>query len=353
MRRFFARPACKVLLDYGHRVVPRGGHMQRREFITLVGFSAVAWPIDTWAQQTSKVWRVGMLETTSETLNAPNVNAFRRGLRELGYVEGQNLIIEYRSGEGRIERFPDLAVELVRLKVDVLVTRGTPAALAAKNVTTTIPIVMAAIGEPVGTGVVGSLAQPGGNVTGLSAFVNELAAKRIEIMREIVPKISRMAMIDNMGNASVPAAWDETKKATLAFGIQPLLYDVREPGDIGAAFDAAVAQHVDAITVGNDSVFITRRLRVVELAAKHHLPAIYATREFVDAGGFLSYAAHYPDLYRRAASYVEKIFKGAKAGDLPVEQPTKLELVINIKTAKALGLDVPFHLQQRADEMIE
>jgi len=327
--------------------------MQRREFITLVGFSAVAWPIDTWAQQTSKVWRVGMLETTSETLNAPNINAFRRGLRELGYVEGQNLIIEYRSGEGRIERFPDLAVELVRLKVDVLVTRGTPASLAAKNATTTIPIVMAAIGEPVGTGMVGSLAQPGGNVTGLSAFVNELAAKRVEIMREIVPKISRMAMIDNMGNASVPAAWDETKKATLAFGIQPLLYDVRKPEDIGAAFDAAVAQRADATTVGNDTVFTTSRLRVVELAAKHHLPAIYATREFVDAGGFLSYAAHYPDLYRRAASYVDKIFRGAKAGDLPVEQPTKLELVINIKTAKALGLDVPFHLQQRADEMIE
>jgi ABC-type uncharacterized transport system substrate-binding protein len=327
--------------------------MQRREFITLVGFSAVAWPIDTWAQQTSKVWRVGMLETTSETLNAPNINAFRRGLRELGYVEGQNLIIEYRSGEGRIERFPDLAVELVRLKVDVLVTRGTPASLAAKNATTTIPIVMAAIGEPVGTGMVGSLAQPGGNVTGLSAFVNELAAKRVEIMREIVPKISRMAMIDNMGNASVPAAWDETKKATLAFGIQPLLYDVRKPEDIGAAFDAAIAQHADALTVGNDSVFITSRLRVVELAAKHQLPAIYATREFVDAGGLLSYAAHYPDLYRRAASYVDKIFRGAKAGDLPVEQPTKLELVINIKAAKALGLDVPFHLQQRADEMIE
>jgi putative tryptophan/tyrosine transport system substrate-binding protein len=327
--------------------------MRRREFITLVGFSAVAWPIGVWAQQTSKVWRVGMLETTSETLNAPNVNAFRRGLQQLGYVEGQNLIIEYRSGEGRIERFPELAAEMVRLKLDVIVTRGTPAALAAKNATTAIPIVMAAIGEPVGTGMVGNLAQPGGNVTGLSAFVNELAAKRIEIMREIVPKISRMAMIDNMGNASVPAAWDETKKAALAFGIQPLLYDVREPGDIGAAFDAAVAQNVDALTVGNDSVFITSRLRVVELAAKHHLPAIYATREFVDAGGFLSYAAHYPDLYRRAASYVDKIFRGAKAGDLPVEQPTKLELVINIKTAKALGLDVPFHLQQRADEMIE
>jgi putative ABC transport system substrate-binding protein len=327
--------------------------MRRREFITLVGFSAVAWPVGALAQQTSKVWRVGMLETTSETLNAPNVNAFRRGLQELGYVEGQNFIIEYRSGEGRIERFSELAAELVRLKVDVLVTRGTPAALAAKNATTTIPIVMAAIGEPVGTGMVVSLARPGGNVTGLSAFVNELVAKRVEIMREIVPKISRMAMIDNMGNASVPPQWDEMRRATLALGIQPQLYDVRKPEGIGAAFDAAIAQHADALTVGNDSVFIAGRLQVVELAGKHHLPAIYASREFVDAGGLLSYAAHYPDLYRRAASYVDKIFKGAKAGNLPVEQPTKLELVINIKAAKALGLDVPFHLQQRADEMIE
>src|SRR4029450_11082538 len=177
----------------------------------------------------------------------------------------------HAPADGHGERFPDLARGLVRLKVDLIVTRGTPAALAAKNATATIPIVMAAIGEPVGTGMIVSLAQPGGNVTGLSAFVTVLTAKRVEIMREIVPKIARMAMIDNMGNSSVPAAWDETKKATLAFGIQPLLYDVREPGDIGAAFDAAVAQHVDAITVGNDSVFITSRLRVVGLACKHQL----------------------------------------------------------------------------------
>src|SRR5262245_18095609 len=294
-----------------------------------------------------------MLETTSETLNAANVDAFRREMRQLGYVEGQNLIIEYRSGEGRIERFSELAVELVRLKVDILVTRGTPAALAAKNTTTAIPIVMAAIGEPIGTGMVGSLAQPGGNVTGLSAFVNELVAKRIEIITEIVPKISRMAMIDNLGNTSVPPQWDEMKRVTLALGIQPPLYDIRKPEDIGAAFAAAIAQRADATTAGNDSVFIASRLQVVELAAKHHLPAIYASREFVDAGGMLSYAAHYPDLYRRAASYVDKIFRGAKAGELPVEQPTKLELVINLKTVKALGLGVPFHLQQRADEMIE
>jgi putative tryptophan/tyrosine transport system substrate-binding protein len=329
------------------------GCVRRRDFIRAVASSAVAWPLGALGQQTSKVWRVGMLETTSATLNAVNVDAFRRGLRQLGYVEGQNLIIEYRSGEGRIDRFPELAAEMVRLKVDIIVTRGTPAALAAKNATATIPIVMAAIGEPLGTGIVLSLAQPGGNVTDLSAFVNELAAKRIEIMREIVPKILRMAMIDNMGNASVPPQWDEIKRATLAFGIQPQLYDVRRPEDIGPAFDAAIAQQVDALTVGNDSVFIASRLRVVELAAKHRLPAIYATREFVDAGGLLSYAANYPDLYRRSTSYIDKIFKGAKPGELPVEQPTKLELIINIKTAKALGLDVPFHIQQRADEMIE
>ena len=239
------------------------------------------------------------------------------------------------------------------IQLEVVVTRGTPAALAAKNATATIPIVMAAIGEAVETGMVVSLAQPGGNVTGLNAFVTELTAKRVEIMREIVPKISRMAMIDNMGNASVPQQWDEIKRATLAFGIQAQLYDVRRPEDIGPAFDAATAQRIDALAVGTDSVFIASLLRVVELAAKHRLPAIYATREFVDAGGLLSYGAHYPDLYRRAASYVDKIFKGAKPGELPVEQPTKLELVINIKTAKTLGLDVPFHLQQRADEMIE
>ena len=326
--------------------------MKRREFITLLGGAAAMWPFDALAQQTSKVWRVGMLDTTSATLN-PNVDAFRRELRQLGYVEGQNLIIEYRSGEGRIERFPELAVELVRLKVDVVVTRGTPAALAAKNASATIPIVMAAIGEPVETGMVVSLAQPGGNVTGLSAFVNELTAKRIEIMREIVPKISRMAMIDNMGNTSVPPQWDEMKRATLALGIQPQLYDVRKPEGIGPAFDAAIAQHADALTVGNDSVFIAGRLRVVELAAKHRLPAIYATREFVDAGGLLSYGAHYPDLYRRAANYVDKIFKGAKPGDLPVEQPTKLELVINLKTATALDLAIPKSLLTAADEVIE
>ena len=277
--------------------------IKRRKFLTLFGGAVLAWPLAVRAQPMAKVWHVGMLETTAATLNATNLDAFKQALRQLGYIEGQNLIVEYRSGDGHIERFPQLAAELVRLNVDIIITRGTPAALAAKKATATIPIVMAAIGEPVETGMVASLARPGGNVTGLSAFVTELTAKRIEIMREVIPQLSRMALIDNMANRSVPAQWDETKRAAFALGIQPQLYDVRKAEDIERAFSSAIAQRVNALSVGNDSVVIANRIQVVQLAAKHRLPAIYATRDFVDAGGLLSYAAHYPDLYRRAAAY--------------------------------------------------
>ena len=327
--------------------------IKRRKFFTLFGGAVLAWPLAVRAQPMAKVWHVGMLETTAATLNATNLDAFKQALRQLGYIEGQNLIVEYRSGDGHIERFPQLAAELVRLNVDIIITRGTPTALAAKEATATIPIVMAAIGEPVETGMVASLARPGGNVTGLSAFVTELTAKRIEIMREVIPQLSRMALIDNMANRSVPAQWDETKRAAFALGIQPQLYDVRKAKDIERAFSSAIAQRVNALSVGNDSVVIANRIQVVQLAAKHRLPAIYATRDFVDAGGLLSYAAHYPDLYRRAAAYVDKIFKGAKPADLPVEQPTKFEIVVNLKAASALGLTVPSTLLARADEVIE
>ena len=327
--------------------------IKRRKFLTLFGGAVLAWPLAVRAQPMAKVWHVGMLETTAATLNATNLDAFKQALRQLGYVEGQNLIVEYRSSDGHIERFPQLATDLIRLNVDIIITRGTPAALAAKKATATIPIVMAAIGEPVETGMVASLARPGGNVTGLSAFVTELTAKRIEIMREVIPQLSRMALIDNMANRSVPAQWDETKRAAFALGIQPQLYDVRKAEDIERAFSSAIAQRVNALSVGNDSVVIANRIQVVQLAAKHRLPAIYATRDFVDAGGLLSYAAHYPDLYRRAAAYVDKIFKGAKPTDLPVEQPTKFEMVVNLKAASALGLTVPSTLLARADEVIE
>ena len=326
--------------------------MRRREFIALAT-GAAALPLAARAQQAGKVWRVGMLDTTSAALNAKNIDAFRAGMRALGYVEGQNLIIEYRSFDGRIERLPQLAAELVKLKCDVIVTRGTPPALAAKKAAGPIPIVMAAIGEPVESGMVESLARPGGNVTGMSAFVTQLTQKRIELLKELVPSITRVGALDNLTNASVPAQWDETKLAAQTLGLQALMFDVRKPEDIALSFEATIAKNVNALAVGNDSVVIASREQIAGLAAKHKLPSIYASREYVDAGGLIAYAAHYPDLYRRAAAYVDKIFKGAKPADLPVEQPTKLEIVVNLKAAKALGLTVPPTLLARADEVIE
>jgi len=326
--------------------------MRRRDFIALAG-GAAAYPFTARAQQAGKVWRVGMLDTTSAALNVKNLDAFRAGLRALGYVEGQNLIIDYRSFDGRIDRLPQLAAELVKLKCDVLVTRGTPPALAAKRAAGGLPIVMAAIGEPIESGMVESLARPGGNVTGLSAFVTQLTQKRIEPLKELVPGMKRIGALDNITNLSVPAQWDETQLAAQTLGLEALMFDVRKPEDIAPSFEAMTAKRVDALAVGNDSVVIASRAQITELAAKQKLPAIYASREYVDVGGLIAYAAHYPDLYRRAAAYVDKIFKGAKPADLPVEQPTKLEIVINLKAAKALGLTVPPTLLARADEVIE
>ena len=325
--------------------------MKRRAFIA--GLGAAALPLAGRAQQAGKVWRVGMLDTTPATINGKNIDAFRAGMRALGYVEGQNLRIDYRSFDGRIERLPQLAAELVSLRCDIIVTRGTPPALAARKVAGAIPIVMAAIGEPVESGMVESLARPGGNVTGLSAFVTQLTQKRIELLKELAPGIRRIGAWDNITNLSVPAQWDETKAAAQALGIEAVLFDVRKPEDIAPSFDAAIAKGVDAFAVGNDSVVIASRVQITELAAKHRLSAIYASREYIDAGGLIAYAAHYPDLYRRAATYVDKIFKGTKPADLPVEQPTKLEIVVNLKVAKALGLTVPLTLLGRADEVIE
>jgi putative tryptophan/tyrosine transport system substrate-binding protein len=325
--------------------------MKRRTFIALA-VGAAALPLTARAQ-TGKVWRVGMLDTTPATLNRQNLDAFRAGMRTLGYVEGQNLAIEYRSADGHLDRLPALAAELVKHKSDVIVTRGTPPALAARDVAKNIPIVMASIGEPVEAGLVESLSRPGGNVTGLSAFVTQLTQKRIELLKELAPNIKRLGSLDNMSNRSVPAQWDETKLAAQTLGLEAMMFDVRKPEDIPPSFEAAIGKRIDSFAVGNDSVTLASRHRITELTAKHRLPAIYATREFVDAGGLISYAAHYPDLYRRAAAYVDKIFKGTKPADLPVEQPTKLEIVINLKVAKTLGLTVPLALLGRADEIIE
>jgi putative ABC transport system substrate-binding protein len=324
----------------------------RREFIIVSGAAAV-WPFGAHAQQ-GKLWRIGMLETISPALNAAaNLAAFRNGLRQLGYIEGKSYVIEYRSVEGRAARFPELASELVASKVDVIVTRGTPAALAAKNATATIPVVMAAIGEPLDSGVVASLPRPGGNVTGFSAFVTELAGKRVELFKEVMPSVTRLGFVNNMSNPIAPPQWEETKKVARSLGIATELLDLRSKEDIGRAFEAVSGSHVDGLLVGIDAVTQEHRQLIGDLAIQQRVPALCASREYVEADGLLSYGVSYPDLYRRAAGLVDKIFKGAKAGDLPVEQPVKFELIINLITAKAVGLTVPPMLLARADEVIE
>ena len=327
-------------------------HRSRREFMTLFG-GAVAWPTIVRAESREKVWRVGMMDSVPRALNIANFDAFENGLRSLGYIEGQNLRIDYRSAEGEIERFRVIAEELVHAKVDVIVTRGTPAVVAAKQATATIPVVMAASGEPLTSGVVSGLARPGGNVTGLSAFTNELIPKRIELLTEVVPGTKRIAFLQNMANPVAQSQWQELRIAAQSVGIEAVLIDVRKSEDLTGAFEAAQAQHIDALIMGNDTVTQANRQQVVELAARHRLPASYASREFVDAGGLMLYAVNYADLYRRAATYVDKILKGAKPADLPVEQPTKFDFIINLRTSKALGLTVPDKLLALANEVIE
>jgi len=325
--------------------------VRRREFIRLFGAAAAVWPLATRAQQPTKTYRIGMLETTSPALNTAELDAFRKGLRELGYVEGQTYKIEYRSADGQADRFPELAKELVRLGVDLIVTRGTPATIAAKNATETIPVIMASVGEPLL--IVNSLARPGGNVTGLSAFVNVMTSKRLELTRELVPRLSRIGLFHNMSNPVAPPQWEETKTAAQSWAIEAELLDVRSREDVDRAFDRAQERRVDALLVGLDGLIQAHRQIIAGLAARNKLPAVYSGKEFIEAGGLLSYAVSYPDLYRRAATYVDKIFKGAKPADLPVEQPTKFELIINLKAAKALGLTIPPTLLSRADEVIE
>ena len=325
--------------------------MNRRDTVlAILALGAV--PLPAEAQPRGKVYRIGVLDITSATLNRANLDAFLQGLRELGYVEGQNIIIDYRSADGRAERFPELAADLARAKPDIILVRGTPAALAAKGVGT-IPVVMTSSADPVGPGVVASLARPGGNVTGLTTLTTELAAKRLEILKELVPGIARIAALYNGSNPADSAQRAEIERAARSLGLQAQVLDVRDAAGIGRAFDSAVEQRDDAALVSNEAVMAANRRSIVELAAKHRLPAMYSDREFVDAGGLISYGVHYPDMYRRAATFVDKIFKGAKPGDLPIEQPTKLELVINQKAAKALGLTIPRSLLFRADRVIE
>ena len=327
--------------------------MRRRELILLLG-GAATWALAARAQQPPVgVYRIGMLETVPLTLNAANLDAFRKGLRDLGYIEGQNYVIEYRSADGNAERFPELAAELVRLPVDIIVTRGTPATRAAMNASATIPIVMAAVADPPGVKVVDSLARPGGKVTGLSSFMTELQGKRLELLKEVIPGIARVAMLNNMENPATPPIWEETRTAARTIAIEAEMLDVRSQEDLGRAFEAAATGHIGAVFVGMDGLLQANRRLIADLAARNRLPAVYASREFVEVGGLMSFGVSYPPLYYRAANFVDKIFKGAKPADLPVEQPTKLELLINLKAAEAIGLMIPKSVLWRADELIE
>jgi putative ABC transport system substrate-binding protein len=328
--------------------------MRRRDFIKVIAAATAAYPFGVRAQQQGgKVFHIGVLETTSQALNGANLDAFRQGLLKSGYVEGQNLVIEYRSGDGREERFPNLAIELARLNVDLILARGTPAALAAKNATRIIPVVVVGMGEPVANGIIASLAHPGANITGLSASATELYAKRLELLLELVPRVARVGFLTNMGNPNEQFNWQQIERAARVFGIRPQLLDVRKPEDFERTFNDASEQQTGALVVALDGLLSQNRQIIVDLAAKHRLPAVYGSSEFIIPGGLAAYGPSYSDLYLRAANYVDKILKGARPADLPVELPTKFQLVINLKTSKSLGLTIPPTILARADEVIE
>jgi len=325
--------------------------VERRAFMGVLASGLLAAPLAAEAQRAGKVHRIGYL---SGGLSTYRIEAFRQGLRELGWVEGQNIVIEYRYAEGRFDRLPDLAAELVRLKVDIIVAVATPASAAAKNATETIPIVGISLGDPVGTGLIASLARPGGNVTGVSYSVGvETIGKGLELLKEIVPNVRRVAILSNPGNPLHAPAVRDVKVAARSLGVQLQLLETRGPTEFDGAFAAMAKERVGGLFVVADTMFNLHRAQLVELAAKSRLPAAYGTRDAVEAGGLMSYGPSLPDLFRRGATYVDKILKGAKPADLPVEQPTKFELVINLKTAKALGLTIPPSLLARADELIQ
>jgi putative tryptophan/tyrosine transport system substrate-binding protein len=329
--------------------------MKRRQFIALLSGAAVAWPLGASTQQAAKVPRIGYL-TGNLAANPHTREAFLQGLRDLGYVEGRNLEIEYRDVEGKYERLPALAAELVALKVDVILAAGTPQPLAAKQATRTIPIVFAGAADPVGSGLVTSLARPGGNVTGLSLLSPELVGKCLEQLKQAVPGVSRVAVLWQPGGSGERTEKDMlngAEGAGRALGVRLQFVEARGPADFDRAFSDMTTARAGALTVLASNMLLGERRRLVDLAAKNRLPAVYPLREFVDAGGLMAYGPDLADVFRRAATYVDKILKGAKPAALPVEQPTKFELVINLKTAKALGLRIPAVLLARADEVIE
>jgi putative tryptophan/tyrosine transport system substrate-binding protein len=324
--------------------------MRRRDFIKAIVGSA-AWPLAARAQQGGKKYIIGRFNAGSAT--EPLNDVFTEILRELGWVEGENVVFERRYAENRLERLPELAADLVRLKVDVIVATGTLAPLAAKRATSTIPIVMTGAGDPLGTGLVDSLARPGGNVTGMSLMAPELGGKRLELLKELLPRLARVAVLWNAANPYSALVFKQVQAAGTTLGIEVQSLEVRQPDDFDRAFETVRRQHPDALMTVDDPLTINHRKRIADFAVGQLLPTLQGFREFVTAGALMSYGANVVDLARRAAGYVDKILKGAKPADLPVQQPTKFELVINLKTAKAIGITIPPSLLARADEVIE
>ncbi|MFL5048946.1 MAG: ABC transporter substrate-binding protein [Xanthobacteraceae bacterium] len=325
--------------------------MRRRAFIALLGGAAAGWPLAARAQQPGKLPTIGFLGA-APSVESQRVAAFEQRLRELGWIEGRTVAIEYRWAEGRSERYAENAAELVRLKVDVIVTSATPPTLAAKQATEVIPIVFATLSDPVGTGLVASLARPGGNVTGLANQLSDTGGKKLELLREVVPGLRRLAIMANVGNPASVLDMREAQATARTIGLEVTTSEIRQAKDIAPAFEA-LKDRADALYLSPDPLMNTHRIRINILAVGARLPTMHGHREYVEAGGLMSYGHNLPNQFRRAADFVDKILRGAKPADIPVEQPTKFDLIINVTAAKALGLDIPPTLLARADEVIE
>jgi putative tryptophan/tyrosine transport system substrate-binding protein len=327
--------------------------MRRRELLKFAGTASIAWPLAARAQDSGKHPRIGFLGNSTPALEAKLVESFREGLRDLGYVEGRNVSIEYRWAEGNYERLPALVAEFIASKVDVIVTAGTPAALAVKRASSSVPLVMVAVGDPIGTGLVAGLARPGGNATGLTSIAPELEGKRLELIKEVVPAVSRLAVFWNPANAYQVDDEQQVQTAAAALHVPVLSLPVRTAEELDKAFAKILAERADAVLVLADRVFLHNRQRIADFVVEHRLPAMNAYRELVEAGALMSFGPSYAVMHRQAATYVDKILKGAKPADLPVQQPAKFEFVVNLKSAAAIGITIPHTVLLRADEVIE
>jgi putative tryptophan/tyrosine transport system substrate-binding protein len=326
--------------------------IRRREFILLGGSAVAAWPVAAHAQQSAKLPTIGLLVPGTPASHGQWYAVLVQRLRELGWIEGRTVAIEVRYAEGHVKRLAEIATEFVRLKVDVIVTSGTPAVVQAMQATSVIPIVSAVMGDPVATGLVVSLARPGGNITGLSVLAPDLGGKRLELLREVIPGLRHLAFLGNVSNPIVVQEMGEVKAAAPKLGLDVVTLEIRGPEDIMPAFEA-LKSRAQALYVAGDPLVLTNRARINTLALVARLPAIYGQREYVEAGGLMSYGPNFPELFRHVGDYVDKILRGTKPADIPVEQPTKFDLIINLTTAKALGLEMPPTLLARADEVIE